>query len=235
MRIAICDDERYIINSLKELILSYFAAHKLDEPDIACFPDGVTLLADSYTADIILLDIDMPGMNGISVAEQLKQRNPDIIIMIITSHMQYLDNAMKINVFRYISKPIDINRLYDNLGEAYKTFNTCHNSIKIKSNEQYVVIRKTDIIFVETDNRGTLVHTLHGNYNTNMSFNQWLSELTNICFFQTHQSYIVNLGYVHHYDGSTIHFLGTDDAAMISRRNIQLFNAKLMQYLENMR
>ncbi len=235
MRIAICDDERYIIDSLKKLILSYFAAHKLDKPNITCFLDGIAMLADSDTADIVLLDIDMPGMNGISVAEQLKQRNPDVIIMIITSHMQYLDNAMKINVFRYISKPIDINRLYDNLGEAYKAFHTCHNSIKIKSNEQHVIIHKSDIIFVETNRRGTLTHTIHGSYSSNMSINQWHSELTNICFFQTHQSYIVNLEYVHHYDGSTIHFLGTDDTAMISRRNIQLFNAKLTQYLENMR
>lgn len=235
MRIAICDDEKYIVDSLTEHVLSYFAAHKLDKPDISCFPDGNSLLADPDIADIILLDIDMPGINGISVADKLKQMHPDVIIMIITSHMQYLDNAMKINVFRYISKPIDINRLYDNLGEAYKTVNSCHNSIRIKSKDQYVIIRKTDIIFIETDKRGTLAHTTHGNFISNMSINQWLTELTNICFFQTHQSYIANLEYVHHYDGCVIHFLGTDDTAMISRHNVQLFNAKLMQYLENMR
>lgn len=52
----------------------------------------------------------MPGINGLKLSQKLKQNNPDILIMIITAFESYLDDAMEIHVYRYLSKPIDENR-----------------------------------------------------------------------------------------------------------------------------
>jgi two-component system LytT family response regulator len=57
----------------------------------------------------------MPGLDGIYVGNELKKKEKDIIIFIITSYSEYLDEAMRFHVFRYLSKPIDRQRLFRSL------------------------------------------------------------------------------------------------------------------------
>ena len=65
---------------------------------------------DKGSKDIVFLDIEMPGMNGIYVGNELKSQNRNIIIFVVTSYSEYLDEAMRFHVFRYLSKPLDKQR-----------------------------------------------------------------------------------------------------------------------------
>ena len=66
----------------------------------------------------------MPGMNGIYVGNELKKANNNIIIFIVTSYSEYLDEAMRFHVFRYLSKPLDKQRFFRNMKEAVDLYNT---------------------------------------------------------------------------------------------------------------
>lgn len=107
MRILICDDDLLIVEKLQKYLKSYFSHLHLRCPEIVCFSDGESLLADPGDKDILFLDIEMPGLDGIYVGNELKKKDKDIIIFIITSYSEYLDEAMRFHVFRYLSKPID--------------------------------------------------------------------------------------------------------------------------------
>lgn len=102
-------------------------------PDIVSFESGEALLADTGSKDIVFLDIEMAGLNGIYVGKALKEQNKNTIIFIITSYVEYLDDAMRFHVFRYLTKPLNPQRLYDNLKEALHLYNTLSTTIAIET------------------------------------------------------------------------------------------------------
>lgn len=118
MRILICDDNPQMVEILKNYLLEYFGNNSKFEPEFAIYGSGDQLLEKEKNADIAFLDVEMPGISGIHVGAKLKEYNPYVKIFIVTSHPDYLDEAMRYKVFRYLSKPIDKARLFRNLKDA---------------------------------------------------------------------------------------------------------------------
>ena len=118
MRIIICDDDTTFSLELKNEILNFFKKKKSKAPEISVFHNGEDLLSGQPNADIVFLDIEMPGLDGITVGRKLKSQNENVIIFVVTSFLEYLDDAMRFHVFRYLSKPLDTGRLFKNLEDA---------------------------------------------------------------------------------------------------------------------
>ena len=72
MRILICDDDSSITQSLSQIIKVYFKKKKVNVLDIVTFNDGDSLLSDKSPKDIVFLDVEMPGLNGIETAKELR-------------------------------------------------------------------------------------------------------------------------------------------------------------------
>ena len=107
MRILICDDDIELSQQLEKILISFFQKNSLKYPEIVIYNNGPDLLQDFQSKDIVFLDIEMPGMNGIYIGNELKRQNNNAIIFVVTSYLQYLDEAMRFHVFRYLSKPLD--------------------------------------------------------------------------------------------------------------------------------
>lgn len=107
MRILFCDDNAEILKQLACYVSDFFKKYGSGQPEFASYTSGDALLKSEKQADIAFLDVEMPGTSGISVGAQLKELNPHIKIFIVTSYPDYLDEAMRFQVFRYLSKPID--------------------------------------------------------------------------------------------------------------------------------
>ena len=131
MRILICDDDKNITTQLQRYIMDFFKNRKLESPEICCYHSGDALLSDAGSKDIVFLDIEMPGLNGIYVGKELKEKNKNTIIFIITSYVEYLDDAMRFHVFRYLSKPLDKQRLFQNMKDAIQLYNSINIKIPI--------------------------------------------------------------------------------------------------------
>ena len=100
MNIFICDDDNLVCEQIKTLCESYYIEHKLKRPDIYIFHSGEDILASDIKPDIVYLDIQMSGIDGIAVGNSLVKSYPAAIIIIITSFPEYLDEAMRFHVFR---------------------------------------------------------------------------------------------------------------------------------------
>ena len=83
MRIVICDDDREQIEQLTRQLRQFFTSLHSKLPDIVSFESGEALLADTGSKDIVFLDIEMAGLNGIYVGKALKEQNKNTIIFII--------------------------------------------------------------------------------------------------------------------------------------------------------
>ena len=107
MNIFICDDNPIIQNQLHDLLNKYFKKHSYPSPEYFIYDSGDALVRSDVIPDIVFLDMEMPGINGIAVGNTLHNRYKKVIIIVVTAYSEYLDDAMRFNVFRYLSKPIN--------------------------------------------------------------------------------------------------------------------------------
>ena len=110
MRIAVCDDEeRYRIDlktHLDKLLIN-------DDYDIDTFDDGNMLIKEFVSSpyDLVFLDIEMPVVDGITLAKKLRSVSENVFIVFLTGHIEYALEGYEVNALRYLTKPVDINKL----------------------------------------------------------------------------------------------------------------------------
>lgn len=235
MRILICDDDPNITEQLQKYIIEFFMNRKLKVPEILSYNNGKELLANASADDIIFLDIEMPNKNGIYVGRELKKLNQNIIIFIITSYVEYLDDAMRFHVFRYVLKPLDKQRLFRNMKDAIFLYNSTNIKIPIETKEGVHTSAVSDIIFVEAQGRTITVYTTDRNYIVTNNMAHWINTLSMPCFFQSHRSFIVNMKYVTNFDHSLIHLYDNKYTAYLTKRKYSQFKDAYFLYLESTR
>ncbi|MDE6231839.1 MAG: LytTR family DNA-binding domain-containing protein [Lachnospiraceae bacterium] len=235
MRILICDDDMLITEQLNKYLHDFFERNHLKCPEIVSFSDGESLLSDSGEKDILFLDVEMPGLNGIYVGNELKKVNDNIIIFIVTSYTEYLDEAMRFHVFRYLSKPLDRQRLFRNLKDAIKLYNTSTIKLPVETKQGIHTVSATDIISVEALGRKIIVHTVSKDYESVHNMKYWINTLPANGFFQSHRSFIINLQHVTDFDRSLIHLYNNQFEAYLTRRKYTQFKETYLLYLESTR
>lgn len=235
VRILICDNDPLITEQLEHLIRFYFKEHDLECPDINCYYNGNDLLNDTGDMDILFLDIEMPGINGILAGTELKKRHPNIIIFVVTSYAEYLDDAMRFHVFRYLSKPIDRQRFFRNLKEAIDLYYASIVKIPINTKDGIKLLYSSEIIFVETQSGKTIIHTSSGDYVSAFNMQHWTEALPKSCFLRTHRCYIVNLEYVADFSHTMVYLDHNRFQAYLSRRKYADFKKAFLLYLESTR
>ena len=233
MRILICDDNLMFSEQLEHLITEFFKKNKLQQPEICIYQTGEALLSDSGEKDLVFLDIEMPGRSGIFVGRQLSATSPHTIIIVITSFTEYLDDAMRFHVFRYLSKPLDAKRLFRNLSDAMREFADHMPSAKllVETKGISVGLSPNEIICIESQNRSIIIHSIKGDYETLLPMSHWLEELSSPLFFQSHRSYIVNLSHVLQFDKDSIQ-LKDNHNAYLARRKYTAFKKAYLLFLE---
>lgn len=235
MKIFCCDDDKTVGEQIESYLREYFEKNDFPQPEYKYFDSGEKILESEQDADIVFLDVEMPGESGICVGAELKERKPNIIIFIVTSYPDYLDDAMRFHVFRYLSKPIDKNRLFRNMKDALFQYNTFSSKIAIETRKGVEVVRTSDIIYIEAKDRRVMVYTVKEVYESVNNMQFWLEHLASGCFFQTHRSYIVSMEHVSGFDKTLVYLCGGKYAAYLTRRKYVQFKNAYILYLESMR
>ena len=210
MFIAICDDDINFTKTIKEHLSFYSGEHNTDF-EIHTFTNSKNLIDSNIKFNIAILDVEMPRCNGIELGKILRERNRHIVLMYITSHKKYLDEALNLNAARFFEKPIDSKRFYDGLDNALKRIDDTEIQFFLKENNASVRINASDIIYVEIEpigHRKTKVVTDEKTYISSNKIAFWEEHLINSLFVKTHKSYMVNMEYVTKYENDTIQLDG---------------------------
>ena len=235
MRILICDDDLEMSMQLKEILQCFFSTSSLNIPEITIYNNGTDLLLDSGEKDIVFLDIELPDVSGIYVGNELKKTNSNTIIFIVTSYYQYLDDAMRFHVFRYLSKPLDKQRFFRNMKDALTYYNSITTKIPVETKQGVYSFPASQIIAIEAQGRKVIVHTARQDFDSIHNMDYWLEQLPKNSFFQTHRSFIVNFEHIVDFDHSTIHLSNQQITAYLTRRKYSSFKNAYLLYLESMR
>ena len=235
MKIAICDDNLNIVEEVRGLLDEY-ALSKNFPLDISTFDNGQAVLESDEKFNIAILDVEMPGCNGIELGKILREKNRHIVLMYITSHKKYLDEALNLNAARFFEKPIDSKRFYDGLDNAFKRIDNTTIKFFLKEDNASVRINANDIIYVEIEpigHRKTKVVTEEKTYISSNKIAFWEEHLISSLFVKTHKSYIINMEYITKYENNTLQLDGKYNIP-ISRNYQSSVHKAFIRYMTGM-
>lgn len=198
MKILICDDEQTYLNTLKIHIDEYMKNHHVP-CTITAVVDPIRIAQDDTAFDLAFLDIQMPGVDGITLAKELRQRNPKLALFFVTNYDCYQDDAMDLRAFRFFEKPFNANRLYAGLDKAMEYIDGAYVDLFLSENNAIQRVIADDILYVTRDGRRVSVVTPEKTYSTADKFDDLCEKLPQLFFYPVHKSFLVNLHYVDRY------------------------------------
>lgn len=201
IKVAICDDVPDLAKAIEDLVLEYDAS--LFEIDIFYNPYQLIEFLKTNTYHVFILDIELPHLSGIEIAETIRQNNYTCPIIFITSFKEYMEKAFKVNTFDYILKPVTKETLYPALDRAIKYLDLDDAKFTFSFNKVVYSFSFREIIYFEKNKRRVLIHTRFGTYETMLPTKALLSKI-NDNFVQVHTSFIVNVRYVQQISHHTI-------------------------------
>lgn len=230
IRVFLCDDDPSYLEYLSEIVGQFFQQNKI-EAGIKTFLDGETLLEEPEMADLVFLDVEMPGKSGIEIGKCIKEKNPYALIFIVSFTERYLDDAMDFHVFRYIEKSTLPDRIMRNLSDALVAYKNTNPKITITQNGETIVCREADIVMIENQKRFVYIYTMDHKYVVKGKLEDWEQRLNQVRFCKPHTSFLVNLDYVSRYTKSEIVLAKGKYTAHVSRRMYAVFCKKYGEYL----
>lgn len=163
IRIAICDDNQIQLDLLNDILLEYVADRRLNA-QVCQYNDGNSLLkaARESSFDIYILDMIMPGANGLEVASTLRLMKDDGKIIFLTSSVEYAVKSYDVKAFYYMVKPLDTGKLCSILDDALKTERLKGDFISIRCNNNDMSILVDDVVYVDIIKRCPTYHLADG-------------------------------------------------------------------------
>lgn len=197
MKILICDDEQTYLNTLRVHVEEYMQSRHILYT-ITALLDAAQLPKEE-AFDLVFLDIQMPNIDGITLAKQLRERNPKLALFFVTNYDEYQDDAMDLQAFRFFEKPFNVNRLYAGLDKAMEYIDGAYVDIYLSENAAQQRVIADDIIYVTREGRKVSVVTTIRELCVAEKFDDLCAKLPQSFFYPVHKSFFVNLHYVDRY------------------------------------
>ena len=230
MLVAICDDEMVFREELRSVLVAYKAERRL-HIDIYLYSSGEALLSTSKAFDMVFLDYQMPGMDGMEVARELRRRNLTCSIVFVTSYPEFVFEAFEVQPYRFLCKPV--------AAEQIKTLMTGFireqkrlAPITVMVDGEQVVIQSKDILYVEGDGKYCIIRTMKETYNSSKTLAQVHALLPQHCFYRSHKSFVLNLYSIHSFEQGVVK-LTNGEIARIGRSKIPEFKRVYKQFIKD--
>ena len=195
-RIAICDDCITDAEFIKTMLYNWSLECKVSV-QAEVFPSAESFLfhyTEDKGFDILLLDIEMGGMDGVTMAKQIRRDNESVQIVFITGYSEYIAEGYEVAALHYLMKPINKEKLFSVLNRAIE---------KLKKNERYLNLRLSgemvrlpffEIRYLDVHQNYVTIHAKEA-YTVKRSLGEFEEELDE-CFYRVGRAMILNLKYI---------------------------------------
>lgn len=197
IRIAVVDDDAGSVSQIKEYLLRY-QSERNEQFHILTFSDGDEIV-ENYKAeyDIILLDIEMRFMDGMTAAQLIREKDSEVILIFITNMAQYAIKGYTVGATDYVLKPVSyfsfsqrLDKVIGRINRNVKKF----MAVNIKGGT--VKLYLPDIYYIESLGHRLIFHTLTGEYVTFGAIKDVEEKLKKLNFFRCSKGYLLNLEHV---------------------------------------
>jgi DNA-binding LytR/AlgR family response regulator len=226
---ALCDDDKYITEEIKKLLLEYAKDNRITI-DIDEFESGEELLNSEKNYDIIVLDYQLGSTNGLTVAKELRKRNVLSSIIFLTSYPNFMIDAFEVNTFRFLLKPIDKSKFFKAIDDYIKIVDANY-PITIIQNKELKKINSNEICYIEADGKYSNIHLSDKIMHCSKTLAGVTKLLPAYCFVKTHRAFVVNLHYIKSYSSDTV-YLSNGESAFLSKNYQKSFQTSYMNFLK---
>ena len=195
MRIAICEDDKIQRKEIRTSVEAYFRRQGCPVA-IREFENALQLLMEYDEAkgwDILLLDIQMEGMDGVTLARQLRERDEALAIIFITGTTDYIFEGFSLHALNYLVKPFEEEKLFACLKKAQEQQERQGDFLLLRVEKELVRLRKDQILRVESDGHYLEVITKKQSCRVKMAMKELERELEGFPFFRLSRSDLVHL------------------------------------------
>lgn len=164
IKVAIVDDNSIQIDMLGDILNDYIEIKKT-EMTVKCFDNGTDLLEDvkqNGFYDIYILDMIMPGMNGMETATTLRMLNDSGKIIFLTSTVEYAVMSYDVKAFYYMVKPFDREKIYKVMDEACRDILKDEETISVKGPDGVTKIKLEQLLYIDIADRAPQYHLKNG-------------------------------------------------------------------------
>lgn len=230
IHMAVVEDEALYRNQLKEYLEQYQNENKI-QLKVTFLKDGEDITED-YKAeyDIILMDIQMLFMDGMTAAEIIRKKDQEVIIIFITNMTQYAVKGYEVDALYYILKPVSYFALSQKLNRAVQKLQKKHtNYISIPVQDGILKLDMSDIYYVESQRHNLIYHTTGGNHTSRGKMQDVEEALADYGFFRSGKGYLVNMAHVKGMKEGCCMIGG--DMLLVSRARKHAFMESLSRYM----
>lgn len=228
MLIAIVDDEKGIREQIQGLI-----ERRMAECELAVYGTGGELLASGKHFDMIFLDIQMDGKNGIETARELRERGEEAVLIFITGIKEYVFEAFDVAAFHYLLKPIEESKFAEVFERAVKEAENRkvrdQRQLFCKTRNRNFTLNPKDILYVENRGRKVEIHTT-GEVIEIYAAMKELEKQLGESFYRCHRGYLVNMAHITEYGNDSIS-LSNGEVIFLAKERYNEFVKGYMRYL----
>ncbi|HJB18254.1 MAG TPA: LytTR family DNA-binding domain-containing protein [Candidatus Bariatricus faecipullorum] len=229
IRVAIVEDEEMYTATLKKYLAEYEKASG-EGMEITIYRDGDGIL-EEYRAqfDIILMDIEMKFVNGMTAAEEIRRRDSEVIIIFITNTPQYAIRGYEVDALDYVLKPVSYFSFSQKLERAISRMRKRSAkliTVPVKGGVKRMDI--SDIYYIESQGHNLIYHTRFGDTVSPGTMKAAEAMLEDMHFSRGNKCYLINL---EHVDGVKDKFATVrDEQLLLSRPRMRQFMQDLTKY-----
>lgn len=231
INIAICDDEEVQVDLLKKYVNSW-AKRTNRKVNIDKFYSG-DAFQFSWSMDrrceILLLDIEMSGINGVDLARQIREEDEIIKIIFITAIPDHIQEGYDVDAINYLIKPIEESKLGQCLDRAVEKIPKEEKTILVNQDGEIIRIIQDEILYIEAFSHSVEINLGDGRYIIRESIGKIEEELDKGMFIRCHRSYIVGIKHIKKISRTDIE-LDNKDIIPVSRRRYSKTNMAFIDY-----
>lgn len=230
LKVGLVDDQHYDLEKLDAILTS------VDGVEIVFATQDPTEVYDKIKKqkiDLLIADIEMPGLSGYELADLIHSHALDVSVIFVTGNSGYAVHAFELNVHDYIMKPYPKERLILSIERLIKKRHTGddQSTLVIKQKSEIHLIRKKDIIFIERTGRSTTIYATDEAYETYQPLNDLEVQLSSNDFIRSHRSFIINVHYVKNFslfskNMYSVTFHNTKHKAYITKEKMDEFQER---------
>ena len=233
IHIAICDDEKHMVDHIKALVSNFFRK-KNREIHLRTFLSGKELLSYNGQIDILFLDVQMKGMDGMETARKLRADQFRGILIFITVLKEMVFQSFEVQAYDYLVKPIDEKQFEKTMERLYVSMqNTGEDSLLVQKGYEGRIILKDEIVFCEVIDRKIYLNLASGEVVDYYERIENLEMKLGSHFFRCHRSYLINLKHLKGYKNGTA-YMDNGKEVPVSRLRSKEFSSVVLQYMKNM-
>ena len=230
IEIAVCDDEAVIREQIRQFINKC-----VPDCNIELYATGEELLAADKCYDLVFMDIQMEGLNGMEAARVLRKKQEETLLVFITGLKEYVFEAFDVSAFHYLLKPIEDEKLEEVLKRALAEMERKKAGEKkqllIKTRSRSMNLDESNILYLESRGKKVEIHTPEETIEVYAAMNR-LEERLGKSFYRCHRGYLVNMAHIAEYRTDRIR-LNNGEEVYLAKEKYQSFVKTYMRYLRN--